>query len=120
MGRDPRHDILFEPVDIGPKTLRNRFYQVPHCTGFGVEKPWSQAAHRDSVPSNAVRPPTCGVAEAGQYSGSRAVIPCICRPASAILRFRPVREYITIREEHALFWFCRARHRPTPSDTVDF
>jgi dimethylamine/trimethylamine dehydrogenase len=41
-----RFDILFEPVQIGPKTLRNRFYQVPHCTGFGVEKPWSQAAHR--------------------------------------------------------------------------
>ena len=46
MGRDPRHDILFEPVRIGPKTLRNRFYQVPHCTGFGTEKPWSQARHR--------------------------------------------------------------------------
>jgi dimethylamine/trimethylamine dehydrogenase len=46
MGREPRHDILFEPVTIGPKTLRNRFYQVPHCTGFGVEKPWTQAAFR--------------------------------------------------------------------------
>jgi dimethylamine/trimethylamine dehydrogenase len=46
MPPDPRFDILFEPVQIGPKTLRNRFYQVPHCTGFGVEKPWSQAAHR--------------------------------------------------------------------------
>ena len=46
MACDPRHEILFEPVRIGPKTLRNRFYQVPHCTGFGVEKPWSQAAHR--------------------------------------------------------------------------
>jgi len=44
--RDPKHDILFEPVRIGPKTLRNRFYQVPHCTGFGVQKPHSQAAHR--------------------------------------------------------------------------
>ena len=44
--RDPRHDVLFEPVEIGPKTLRNRFYQVPHCTGFGVQKPFSQAAHR--------------------------------------------------------------------------
>jgi dimethylamine/trimethylamine dehydrogenase len=43
---DPRHQILFEPVRIGPKTLRNRFYQVPHCTGFGVGKPWSQAGHR--------------------------------------------------------------------------
>jgi dimethylamine/trimethylamine dehydrogenase len=46
MSRDPRHDILFEPVQIGPKTLRNRFYQVPHCTGFGSEKPGSQARFR--------------------------------------------------------------------------
>ena len=44
--RDPRHDVLFEPVRIGPKTLRNRFYQVPHCTGYGTRKPYSQAAHR--------------------------------------------------------------------------
>jgi dimethylamine/trimethylamine dehydrogenase len=46
MARDPRHDVLFEPVQIGPKTLRNRFYQVPHCTGFGSEKPLSQAHFR--------------------------------------------------------------------------
>jgi dimethylamine/trimethylamine dehydrogenase len=46
MPRDPRHDILFEPVRIGPKTLRNRFYQVPHCTGFGSEKPGSHARFR--------------------------------------------------------------------------
>ena len=46
MPRDPRHDVLFEPVQIGPKTLRNRFYQVPHCTGFGAEKPGSQARFR--------------------------------------------------------------------------
>ncbi|MHB1928573.1 MAG: oxidoreductase, partial [Acidimicrobiales bacterium] len=46
MPRDPRHDILFEPVAIGPKVLRNRFYQVPHCTGFGTDKPGTQARHR--------------------------------------------------------------------------
>jgi dimethylamine/trimethylamine dehydrogenase len=46
MTRDSKHDILFEPVRIGPKTLRNRFYQVPHCTGFGAEKPGSQALFR--------------------------------------------------------------------------
>jgi dimethylamine/trimethylamine dehydrogenase len=46
MARDPRFDVLFEPLRIGPVTLPNRFYQVPHCTGFGVEKPWTQAAHR--------------------------------------------------------------------------
>jgi dimethylamine/trimethylamine dehydrogenase len=35
MARDPRHDVLFEPVQIGPVTTRNRFYQVPHCSGTG-------------------------------------------------------------------------------------
>ncbi|MBS1881421.1 MAG: FAD-dependent oxidoreductase [Actinobacteria bacterium] len=43
MSRDPRHDVLFEPVPIGPKTLRNRFYQSPHCTSFGAELPGAQA-----------------------------------------------------------------------------
>jgi dimethylamine/trimethylamine dehydrogenase len=44
--RDPRFDILFEPVRIGPKVLRNRFYQVPHCTGFGTDRPGAQARFR--------------------------------------------------------------------------
>jgi dimethylamine/trimethylamine dehydrogenase len=44
--RRARHDILFEPLQIGPKTLKNRFFQVPHCSGFGTMKPGSQAAHR--------------------------------------------------------------------------
>ena len=43
---DPRHAILFEPVPIGPKTLPNRFYQVPHASGFGSGKPLTQAAFR--------------------------------------------------------------------------
>jgi len=43
---DARHAILFEPVRIGPKTLRNRFYQVPHASGFGSGRPKSQAAFR--------------------------------------------------------------------------
>ncbi len=46
MSRDPRHDILFEPVPIGPKTLRNRFYQSPHCTSFGADVPSAQAYMR--------------------------------------------------------------------------
>jgi dimethylamine/trimethylamine dehydrogenase len=46
VARDPRHDILFEPVRIGPKTLRNRFFQVPHCTGFGSDEPSTQARFR--------------------------------------------------------------------------
>ncbi len=35
MTRDPRYDILFEPLGIGPVTAPNRFYQVPHCNGMG-------------------------------------------------------------------------------------
>ncbi|SEL21114.1 dimethylamine/trimethylamine dehydrogenase [Roseovarius azorensis] len=46
MSRDPRHDILFEPVRIGPVTAPNRFYQVPHCTGMGWLRPRTLAAMR--------------------------------------------------------------------------
>jgi dimethylamine/trimethylamine dehydrogenase len=44
--RDPRYDVLFEPVKIGPVTAPNRFYQVPHCTGMGWRFPRSLAALR--------------------------------------------------------------------------
>ena len=44
--RDPRYDILFEPVEIGPVTSRNRFYQVPHCTGMGHRYPDAEAVSR--------------------------------------------------------------------------
>jgi len=44
--RDPRYDILFEPVKIGPVTTKNRFYQVPHCVGMGHTSPKSVAAIR--------------------------------------------------------------------------
>ena len=44
--RDPRYDILFEPVRIGPVTARNRFYQVPHADGMGYRDPSALAAMR--------------------------------------------------------------------------
>ncbi len=47
MSRNPRYDILFEPVRIGPVTARNRFYQVPHCTGMGYDLPHSVARMRE-------------------------------------------------------------------------
>ena len=46
MSRDPRYDILFEPVQIGPVTARNRFFQVPHCNGMGHALPEAHAAMR--------------------------------------------------------------------------
>jgi dimethylamine/trimethylamine dehydrogenase len=39
MTRDPRYDILFEPINIGPVVAPNRFYQVPHCNGMGFLRP---------------------------------------------------------------------------------
>ncbi|MCA3509797.1 MAG: NAD(P)-binding protein, partial [Rhodobacter sp.] len=37
--RPSRYDILFEPVRIGPKLAKNRFFQVPHCNGGGYRDP---------------------------------------------------------------------------------
>ena len=48
MAHDSRYDILFEPVRIGPVTAPNRFYQVPHCTGMGFQRPNTVAAMRET------------------------------------------------------------------------
>jgi dimethylamine/trimethylamine dehydrogenase len=48
MTADSRYDILFESVKIGPVTAPNRFYQVPHCTGMGYNRPNSVAAMRET------------------------------------------------------------------------
>ncbi len=44
--RPAKYDILFEPIKIGPKTMKNRFHQSPHCIGAGSDKPGFQMAHR--------------------------------------------------------------------------
>jgi dimethylamine/trimethylamine dehydrogenase len=46
MSRNPRYDILFEPVKIGPVTARNRFYGVPHASGMTNTMPRMRAAFR--------------------------------------------------------------------------
>ena len=46
MARDPRYDVLFEPVKLGPVTARNRFFQVPHCNGMGHRDPTAHAVMR--------------------------------------------------------------------------
>lgn len=43
---ESRYERLFEPVRIGPVTAKNRFYQVPHCTGMGHALPKTLAAMR--------------------------------------------------------------------------
>ncbi len=46
MTRNPRYDILFEPVRIGPVTAPNRFYCTPHALGTGNGMPHTRAAMR--------------------------------------------------------------------------
>ncbi len=46
MPRNPRWDVLFEPVKIGPVTAPNRFYQVPHASGM-PSLPHVRAAMRE-------------------------------------------------------------------------
>lgn len=47
MSRNPRYDILFEPVKIGPVTAPNRFYQVPHASGASQQMPHTRAGMRE-------------------------------------------------------------------------
>ena len=42
----PDFSALFQPIQIGPVTAPNRFYQVPHCNGFGWRMPRGHAAMR--------------------------------------------------------------------------
>ena len=46
MARDLRYDVLFEPVRIGPKVAKNRFFQVPHCNGAGYRDPMAAVEMR--------------------------------------------------------------------------
>lgn len=43
---NPRYQVLFEPVSIGPVTAPNRFYQVPHASGMTEANPRVRAAFR--------------------------------------------------------------------------
>ena len=46
MARDPKYDPLFEPIRLGPKTMKNRFFQTAQCNGAGSDRPGAQAGHR--------------------------------------------------------------------------
>lgn len=46
MPRNPRYDVLFESVRIGPKIAKNRFFQVPHASGMTNAAPNVRAAFR--------------------------------------------------------------------------
>ena len=50
MPRDPKYDPLFEPIKLGPKTMKNRFYQTPQCNGAGSDQPGAQAEFGEKRP----------------------------------------------------------------------
>jgi dimethylamine/trimethylamine dehydrogenase len=69
--RDPRYDVLFEQVAIGPKTLRNRFIQVQHCVGAGSDRPGFQARFRSTKAEGgwaAVFTESCTIAPEADYA----------------------------------------------------
>jgi dimethylamine/trimethylamine dehydrogenase len=46
--RDPRYDVLFEPLQLGPVRTRNRFYVVPHACGLSHLAPNGAIAFRET------------------------------------------------------------------------
>src|ERR1700752_1427684 len=48
MPRDPRWDILFEPVKIGPGNAPKRLYQDPHASGMTNALPRVRASFRET------------------------------------------------------------------------
>ena len=44
----PHHQVLFEPIQIGPVVAPNRFYQVPHASGMTESNPRVRAALRET------------------------------------------------------------------------
>jgi dimethylamine/trimethylamine dehydrogenase len=43
---EARHQLLFQPLKIGPVTARNRFFAVAHSAGMGYAQPHATAALR--------------------------------------------------------------------------
>lgn len=95
--RNPHYDILFEPVQIGPVTAKNRFYQVPHCNGMGHRAPSGMAAMRSVKAEGGwavVCTEVCEIhpsADISPHAEARlwddADIPALARAAEAIHRY---------------------------------
>jgi dimethylamine/trimethylamine dehydrogenase len=94
MPPDDRHAILFEPIDIGPKTLRNRFYQVPHATGYGTLKPASLDGYRAMRAQGGWAAVNMGWAPVGESSDEWPGITSRIWDAEDARRLRPSVEHI--------------------------
>ncbi|MBP1326685.1 dimethylamine/trimethylamine dehydrogenase [Leucobacter exalbidus] len=46
MSLSERYSVLFESVQLGPKTAKNRFWATPHAIGFGSDSSGSAAGYR--------------------------------------------------------------------------
>lgn len=91
------YDILFDPVQIGPVTAKNRFFQVPHCNGMGHRAPSGMAAMRGVKAEGGwavVCTEVCEIhpsADVSPHSHARlwddADIPALARAADAIHQY---------------------------------
>ncbi|MBB6627578.1 FAD-dependent oxidoreductase [Nocardioides sp. KIGAM211] len=46
MNLSDRYSVLFEPIVLGRKVSKNRFWATPHAIGFGSDSPGSAAGYR--------------------------------------------------------------------------
>ncbi|MGO1543209.1 MAG: FAD-dependent oxidoreductase [Gulosibacter sp.] len=46
MTLNERYSVLFEPIQVGPHTAKNRFWSTPHAIGYGIDNVASQAGVR--------------------------------------------------------------------------
>lgn len=90
--RPARYDVLFEPVQIGPVTAKNRFYQVPHCNGMGRGFPSAMAAMRRVKAEGGwgvVTTEQCDIHYSGNHLRELRLwdgkdVPCLARAADSI------------------------------------
>lgn len=93
MSNQGRYSILFEPVEIGPVTAKNRFFQAPHATGMGFAYPEHAIAYRETKAEGGwgvVCTEECMIHESSDHSpsphmkmSSDADIPFVARMADA-------------------------------------
>lgn len=79
-GRVQKYDVLFEPIRLGPKVLKNRFVAVPQCNGAGSDRPGLQAAHRAVKAEGgwgAICTEACSIAPEVDVTGYAGTLACL-------------------------------------------
>ncbi|CAI8005866.1 Trimethylamine dehydrogenase [Geodia barretti] len=85
---------MLQPIAIGPVTARNRFYQVPHCTGMGYRDP-TALAHMRGVKAEGLV--ACRCTQSKMSRVLRAVVFFFWRSSTLIRRTSEITPFIELR-----------------------